>query len=196
MQKVLFFVFFRSQIFRNLFGLLTPKKALIIFKNAISFLIYKVETSLIGKALGFGSSDYGFDSHVSKLILENRYFWIVSHLYLAVANKKVFYDLPAFRKIKSLLIPLKKIGIIRNFVFLSTGEVRIFIMYSRFYYMSRKFKFYLKKSNSIIFTHKTLKILSVNLFSSTLLLNTTKGFLFHKEALNKKIGGKLIFFIS
>ena len=114
-------------------------------------------------------------------------------MYLAVANKKVFYDLPAFQKIKNLLLPLKKIGIIRNFIFLSTGEVRIFIMYSRFYHMSRKFKFYLKKSNFIMFTHKTLKILSINTFSSTFLLNTTKGFLFHKEALNKKIGGKLIF---
>ena len=73
-----------------------------------------METSLIGKALDFGSNEYGFDPRVSN-IRYNTYAYVVNHLNLAISRKKLFIKIKYTKKTLSLVKALHKIGYISNY---------------------------------------------------------------------------------
>ena len=73
-----------------------------------------METSLTGKALDFGSSEYGFDPRVSN-IRYNSYAYVVNHLNLAISKKKLRIKFKYTRKTLELTKALFSIGYISNY---------------------------------------------------------------------------------
>ena len=79
-----------------------------------------METSLIGKALDFGSNEYGFDPRVSN-IQYNTYAYVVNRLNLAIARKKLFIRIVHTKKTLSLVKVLFKIGYISNYSIINSS---------------------------------------------------------------------------
>ena len=82
-----------------------------------------METSLIGKALDFGSNEYGFDPRVSN-IRYNTYAYVVNHLNLAISRKKLFIKIKYTKKALSLVKALHKIGYISNYSVIGKAQTR------------------------------------------------------------------------
>ena len=73
-----------------------------------------METSLTGKALDFGSNEYGFDPRVSNMRY-NSYAYVINHLNLAVSRKKLRIRFKYTQKTLDLTKALLIIGYINNY---------------------------------------------------------------------------------
>mgnify|MGYP000551002506 CR=1 FL=1 len=80
-----------------------------------------METSLTGKALDFGSNEYGFDPRVSSMRY-NSYAYVVNHLNLAISRKKLRIKLKYTRKTHQLVKTLFTIGYISNYIVITEGS--------------------------------------------------------------------------
>jgi ribosomal protein S8 len=81
-----------------------------------------LETSLTGKALDFGSSEYGFDPRVSN-IRYNSYAYVVNHLNLAISKKKLRIKFKYTRKTLELTKALFSIGYISNYSVVTNSSI-------------------------------------------------------------------------
>jgi ribosomal protein S8 len=155
-----------------------------------------METSLIGKALNFGFSEYRFESYVSNFITSyTPYIYLLNHLKLAFANKNFFFIIDFKVKLLPLLKLFYKLNIIRRFTIEKTLTCRIFPNYTKFSKPITSIKNYYRLKNPIIIKKNSLNLLSKSLGNSVLVLETSKGLLTHKEALLNGLGGVLLFII-
>lgn len=151
-------------------------------------------TSLTGKALDFGSKEYGFESHVSKNMPYNKYAFLINHINLLTASRQRWAIIRYNKKILPLLNIFYKIGLINSFIFVNKSKTLVKI--SPFIY--KKTTFFkgvrLISTSSKVFTLKfnALKILNISLGETVLILETSKGLLTHKEALRLRIGGRIL----
>ena len=77
-----------------------------------------LETSLIGKALDFGPSEYGFEPHVSRyMVAYNTYSYFLSHVNLAIKKKHAQTTVRYSKHAHQLLNLLHKVGCIHNYIF-------------------------------------------------------------------------------
>ena len=76
-----------------------------------------METSLIGKALNFGFNEYRFESCVSNdIIYNNCCNHLINNISFNSKNKKLTFNVFINKKTVRLLILLKKINFISNYV--------------------------------------------------------------------------------
>ena len=155
-----------------------------------------METSLIGKALDFGSSDYRFDSYVSKFINQNVYLHLISSLKINLAKKRLFFDLRVSKKGVNLLKVLEKLHIIRFYYKINSNFFRIYLVYNRFFKKSRILNIYCKKGNPLRLSLKALVLINITTPYSHFLLETSRGILTIKEAIYYKVGGFPVLFLS
>ena len=158
-----------------------------------------METSLIGKAVDFGSKEYGFDSRVSKYMRYNTNAYVINHVNLTIARKAVFTSIIFTRKTYPLVKLLHRLGCIHNFVVTTqtrAGARRKFITFSTFFYRNTVFFKDLRNVSTPSRRHtislKALRIASSYLKASTLILSTPKGLLTHPEALRLHTGGLIV----
>ena len=160
-----------------------------------------METSLIGKALDFGSKECGFESLVSNLMLPyNVNAFLVNHINFTLISKQRWCFLRCSKKMIKILRLLKKIGLINSFlIFKSTSNFQ-FVKISPFLYKKSTFfkgiKLISTPSKQFNIKLKTLKILNQSLGETILILETSKGYITHYEALKKQLSGKLLFIIN
>lgn len=158
-----------------------------------------METSLNGKALDFGSSDYGFESHVSKLPYNYFCSYLLNHLRLNSSKKSLSFEIVYTKKIYSLLKLLSKIGIVRNFFFIKKKKnifIKIFIYFFKNSPLCKHLKLISTPSRSFFISLKGLKLLSLRTGGSVYVLSTSLGLLTHIDAIKNKIGGKFLMFIT
>lgn len=123
--------------------------------------------------------------------------YLVNHIKLNSARKNLKFILPYTKKSFLFLNFLKHINYIYKFkIFLKDNKLNflIFLYYFNQLSLVKNFKILSKPSKSYFVTLKSLILLSKRTHSSIFILSTSKGFLTHKEAIKKKIGGIMLGF--
>ena len=154
-----------------------------------------METSLIGKALDFGSNEYGFDPRVSNMRY-NSYAYVINHLNLAITRKKLFIKIKHTRKTLELVKALYKVGYINSFS-VSTGDYKnSFIYISPSFFKNTPFfkavRLVSTPSKKHFTTLKALYVMDKTLNSSIIILSTPQGLIDHKEAIRMRTGGIIL----
>ena len=160
-----------------------------------------METSLIGKALDFGPSEYGFDPRVSN-IKYNTYAYVINHLNLAISRKKLFIRIVYTRKTLELVKALYKIGYISNYSMVfnasspkcnpQTTHIVINLSFFKNTSFFKTLRLVSTPSKKHTITLKALNVLNTSINSSTLIMMTSSGIIDHKEALRIRTGGIIL----
>ena len=154
-----------------------------------------METSLIGKALDFGSNEYGFDPRVSNMRY-NSYAYVINHLNLAITRKNLYVKFKHTKKTLELVQVLHKIGYINNFSVSVKGYNDSFIHVSPSFFKNTPFFKSLRlvstPSKKHYTTLKALYTINKTIKSSVIILSTSQGLVDHREALRLKIGGIIL----
>lgn len=108
------------------------------------------------------------------------------------AQRKLYFDARLTRKTKSLVFILLQINVIRRFHKTSDGLYRVFPAYSRFRKQARSIQTYTHSRGRHRFKLSTIKTLNLNTPNSYYILETDRGLMTHKEALQKSLGGLLL----
>lgn len=156
-------------------------------------------TSLIGKAVDFGSKEYGFEPRVPNNMYYNSSSLVTNHVNLALSKNSPKSNIIYTKKIFSYFRSISSLGVVNNF-FLVSKSKKNYIRFSVFFYKNVSFFYKVKHvstpSKKFYITLKALKTLTTTLKSTTIILSTSKGLLTHREALRKKIGGIILFVVS
>ena len=153
-----------------------------------------METSLTGKALDFGSREYGFESRVSKHMIENRYSYIFNQLQISSRGKRYSFNVRVTTAVKPVLRLLQTLNLIRRFHRSETGSniYRVFPSYSRFRRSCRLLRVYARKRGRISLSYNSLRLLNYNSPHSYYILETPRGIVTHKDAIKHRHGGLLL----
>lgn len=108
------------------------------------------------------------------------------------AKKDLFFTIRATSKGLKLLILLEKLSVIRSYYDLGSGNYRVFLFYSRNYKTKRQIRLYARKTNDLQLSHTSLNMLNFLTPTSYFVIETHKGLMTHKEALMRRIGGRLV----
>lgn len=156
-----------------------------------------METSLIGKALDFGSNEYGFESHVSNINIKCKYVYTFTRLNLTVAKRlhkqKLIFSKKVFRIIKVLF----RLGFIHKYLIVfNTNKVPTHVWVTFFFYRNTPFFKTLRivstPSKKFYISATSLRVLNKVTKWSVILLSTSIGVISHAEALKRNIGGLII----
>lgn len=162
-------------------------------------------TSLTGKALDFGSNEYGFDPRVSSMRY-NSYAYVVNHLNLAISRKKLRIKLKYTRKTHQLVKTLFTIGYISNYIVITEGSnssnitdnfnKKTWMYINTVFYKQTPFFKSLRlvstPSKKHTTTLKALKVINLSIKSSVVILSTPYGIIDHREALRIGTGGTIL----
>lgn len=122
----------------------------------------------------------------------NSLMYFLNHFKIATAKKNLYFDIYITKRSFSIFQIFYKLNLIRRFVKLTATKYRIYPTYTLSKLTPRKIKTYLKSSHYLTISFKILQLLNLNLPSSYIILETSKGIITHKEALNYKVGGRLL----
>ena len=158
-----------------------------------------METSLIGKAVDFGSTECGFESHVSKLTPYYTHAYVINHVNILLSRKQRYIEIVLTRKTLKLVRTFYKYGIIRNYIILQKLEKRKIVSYIRFngvffkgesYYRSVRLVSSPSRKHNI--SLKGLNLIRHSVGHSLIILETSRGLISHKEALRFGTGGAIL----
>ena len=150
-----------------------------------------LETSLIGKALDFGSNEYGFESRVSN-VPNKLYVTFMSQYNIAIRKKKQFFVVKNTSTNYQLGRVFARLGLVR----LSLSSDRQTLSATLFYTRNQKLtKIILLNSatkSSLPISNKALRLLVTNVPTQQLILSTPYGVLTSHEAVALGVGGQAI----
>lgn len=157
-----------------------------------------METSLIGKALDFGSNECGFESHVSSVPYSTPNY-VANHLNISNAKKKNTKTIILTKKSLKIVKTLWTYGVVHRYLIRKNDKntlPKYFITFTTLVYQTKPFfrgvRVVSTPSRKHTISLNALRKASHSLKISTVLLSTPYGVISHHEALQRKIGG-LIF---
>lgn len=151
-----------------------------------------METSLIGKALGFGSKECRFEPYVSKNI-NNSSQTLVNSYNIAAKKRSVNIKFRRSKNSFSLLKKLHVLGLINSYtVHKATGFVKIAPTYFIGVPYASNLRLVSRGLKSFSVSKKNLTILKKYTGGSIILLDTHKGILTLDESLNQGLSGKIL----
>lgn len=158
-------------------------------------------TSLIGKAVDFGSKEYGFEPRVPNLMYYAPNILVANHVNLALSKNSINNKVVFTKKTLLYLKSISSLGVVNGLHIQSNNlTLKKRILFSVFFYKNTSFFYKIKQistpSKKFYISLKALKVLTNNLKASTLLISTSKGLITHKEALRLRTGGILMFLVS
>lgn len=155
-----------------------------------------METSLIGKALGFGSNEYGFEPRVSNINISYTYGYAINHVSMAAAHKTIKAVALYSRKTLALYKVLFRLGALHNYhIYLDQNNKKYIAVYPAFYKkipLIKNLRLISTPSNAIYVSVKALKLILCRSGGSSFLIDTSHGILTHSEAINQNVGGVLL----
>ena len=112
----------------------------------------------------------------------------------------MYFDISFSNKIFHIIKLFKSLGLIRRF-FIYTNKnlkytIRVFVFFYKNSQIFNSLKIMSRPSTSFFISTKAIVLLNKRSLNSIFLISTDHGIVTHKEALRKKIGGKLIAFFS
>jgi ribosomal protein S8 len=126
------------------------------------------------------------------IINQNSLSYFINNFRIATAKKKLYFDVQLTSRSLSLCQIFYNLNLIRRFTRLNSTTYRLYPSYSISRNSTRKIKTYLKSSHYLTLSVQVLKLLNLNLPTSYIILETSKGIITHKEALKYKVGGRLL----
>lgn len=154
-----------------------------------------METSLIGKALGFGPNECRFESCVSNLMPYDTNAYVTNHVNIALARKNLKSTIIYTKQAIKLINVLHRIGFLKNYVVLRKNN-SFFIRFTIFFYKNTTYYHNIRlistPSRRFFISLKALHKLKYATRSSVYILSTSKGLITHDEAILYKIGGLLL----
>ena len=111
---------------------------------------------------------------------------------IKTTKKKIYFDVQITKKTLHFIKVMQQLGLIQNYLLLSGMKCRIFPFYTKNFKKTRTLQTYLGKSQSLKFSNNSLKTLHLIAPTSSFLLETNQGLVFHREAIQRKVGGKLL----
>jgi ribosomal protein S8 len=157
-----------------------------------------MEASLIGKALNFGFSDYGFESRASKL--HNYHLnYVFNHFNLNMAKKFLNFNLIYNKKNLKIALIFKKTGILKKYYFFKKNNfkfIKLFVFFYKAAPICKKVKIITTPTKTFSISFKALKFLHRRTNNSIYVLSTPFGLMSHFTAIKLKIGGKILTRIS
>lgn len=131
----------------------------------------------------------------------NKPAYIQNHIAFALAQQNPITRLKYTKKSFIIIKILQAVGCIHRF-FIKTprNNFQKSIILSILFYKNtpffKSFRLLSTPTKQYNITYKALRILTLSLGVSTIILSTPKGLLTHKQALQYKIGGQLLYIIS
>ena len=155
-------------------------------------------TSLIGKAVDFGSKEYGFEPRVSTISFFN-----ISQTSTNInmsLGRQTPCGLLTFSKTNYKLIKIiHSLGLVDNVWVLYRGNHR-FIRYSFLFYKNRPFFHKIKNvstsTKKYFMSLRSLRIITKYTKSTTLILSTSRGVVTHRNALKLGLGGVILYIVT
>ena len=158
-----------------------------------------METSLIGKAVDFGSKECGFEPRVSNYLPYNPVTYLVNHVNIATTRKKPKIKILISNKMLPLLKAMHKVGCISRYVYITKYKKNLHLKYVILTIPFFKQKPFFKSvrlvstpSKKYNISLKALRLISNSLRSSYAILSTPYGVITHREALKLQTGGLII----
>lgn len=153
-----------------------------------------METSLIGKALGFGPNECRFESYVSNFIPYDHNSYLINHLNIAISRKLLRMTIRLVPKTLPLIKLLWELGFIRHYYIHRNKHLRI--TFSILFYKNTTYYNSLKilstQSKKFFISLKALKLINKLSGDSVFILSTSKGIITHKKAIQEGLGGLLL----
>ena len=115
---------------------------------------------------------------------------LLNNIKINYLQKKNFLIIPKYKYNSALLNILLEVGYIKNFYI--KNDKLLILLYKNY---NKLLKIYYKPSNKILLNCNLLKKLMSNKLHITAVLSTNKKLLTHKQALNLRCGGLLLFII-
>ena len=150
-----------------------------------------METSLIGKALAFGSKECRFEPYVSKL--KNSQNLVLNSYNISVKKKSTKIKVVLTKINKELIKKLSSLGLLNSYnINYKRKIIVIFPSYFKFIPYVSRVKAVSRGNKVFNITLKGLNILNKLSGASTIIIASNKGFLTSEEALSKRTGGKIV----
>ena len=128
---------------------------------------------------------------------------IQNHIHFALAQQNPYSSLSYTKKTLTIVKILSEVGCIHRFLVLNSSKSKskpYVIWLSIFIYKHtpffKSFRLISTPSKHYTITYKALSILSLSIGASIILLSTSEGIITHRQALQKHIGGLLLYIIS
>jgi len=118
--------------------------------------------------------------------------YFLNHFKIATSKKNLYFDIYITTRSLTIFHVFYKLNLIRRYSKLTKNQYRVYPSYTLSRATSRKIKTYLKSSHYLTLSLHVLKLLNLNLPSSYIILETSKGIITHKEAIKYKVGGRLL----
>ena len=154
-----------------------------------------LETSLIGKALDFGSNEYGFESRVSN-VTNKLYVTFMSQYNIATRKKKQFFSIKNTSTNYQLGRVFARLGLVRLSLSLDRQTLTATLLYSRNQKLTKVILLNSATKSSLPISKKALRLLVTNTPASQLILSTPYGMLTSHEAVALGVGGQAILKIT
>ena len=127
--------------------------------------------------------------------------YVLNHIKLNLAQKNFQFLIINNSKTFKIVGILKTFGIILNYKLINSNNnknnyIKVYIYYYKSLNFSKTFKLLFFRSKSFFITLPMLKLLNKRIGDSVYILIYKQKYITHIEALNKKIGGQLVYFIS
>ena len=158
-----------------------------------------METSLIGKALDFGSNECGFESLVSNLMPYYTNAYVINHLNILLSRKQKFVQIFLTKKTLRLVRVFYRNDVIKNYIIIEKTVKNRKVKFIRFSALFFKNESYFKgarvvstPSNRHTISLKGLKTLKKISGTSLIMLETSRGIISHLDALKFGVGGLIL----
>ena len=156
-----------------------------------------MESSLTGKALDFGSSEYGFESHVSNYMTKiNALAQFVNHFKIETNQKSLYFDVHVTRRGIQILYLFYDLNLVRRYTLLGNSYYRVYPTYTFARSRRRFIKTYFKSGHYLTIPIHLLRMINTQRPYSHIILETDKGIMTHKEAIKRSLSGRLIMYIN
>lgn len=154
-----------------------------------------METSLIGKALGFGPNECRFESCVSNFMPYDPHAYTINHVNITLSRKRLYTKIRYTKKTIQLIHILHKIGFLKNYLVQKIHKRKI-ISFTIFFYKNTAYYHHIRlvstQSKKFFISLNALRKLQYSTKNSIFLLSTSLGIITHHEALERNIGGLLL----
>ena len=120
------------------------------------------------------------------------YINFINHYKISVAQHTFFFIVRQTPQISQILNVFQKLGLVRRFVRVNNRFYRVYPTWAFNRNYLHNIKVHSHPKNHLRIKLNALWVLKQSIGSSTILLNTTKGILTHREALKYRLGGHLL----
>lgn len=126
--------------------------------------------------------------------------FLINHINIVVSTKRRWIFFRITKKTLKLTLLLVKLGLINFPHIVKKSPIKWLMKVSPFFYKRTTFYSCIRlvstPSKSFTVTLKTLQILSHSLGESTIILETSLGFMTNQDALRHKVGGRILLVLS